>query len=527
MVIKKLHQSRNKVKFLILGVILLSFFLRFYKIHGWLMFGMDQEYEAFLVKNILSGNHFPLIGVNASDTGLYLGPLFIYFASIPFAISRGNPLGWAITASLIGVITTYLVFKIGKGIFSEKIGLLGAFFYGASILTVFYDRQFWNPTLVPFFSLILGYLILQIWKGNFRKTILLGLIFGLAIQSHLSLLIFLPIIAYVLWKERRKITKRIAIYSLLSFFITQIPIILFDLRHSFTNLRAFIQLLTHVGINTAYTSNLADRLYLFFSMIGRFFLPGVYADWFIESGQCKELLLYQKSGLMVGIGLVVLAVGLIFTMRRTIFDKIQSQPIKLLTFIFLSAFLFVVIYNRQIFEYYFLFLFPWLALMAAYLIYVSWQKFQTKKIIYLFLLTFLFINILSFFTSKHNYSYQDKISTFNFVRQILGKKTYSLESVGECPRFGGYRYLSEYFVSTPSSSYMDSYLSWLYPKSVSNSKPRDIVLLSLIDSRSPKNIISKWEEDKLRIISLFDAGPIARFGDIQVYILKSKDNVQK
>src|SRR3989338_1063879 len=135
--IKFLHRPRSsfsklritsEASLVLIIILVLAFFMRFYKIHEFLFWGMDQEYEAFLVKNILTGKHFPLIGVNASDTGLYLGPIFIYFAAIPYFIFQGNPLGGAVTASSLGVITTFALYKLGKVWFSEKEGLLASFF---------------------------------------------------------------------------------------------------------------------------------------------------------------------------------------------------------------------------------------------------------------------------------------------------------------------------------------------------------------------------------------------------------------
>jgi len=57
----------NRTSLILFIILLLAFFFRFYKLTEWFSFGMDQEYEAFLVKNIVEGNHIPLIGVNAGE----------------------------------------------------------------------------------------------------------------------------------------------------------------------------------------------------------------------------------------------------------------------------------------------------------------------------------------------------------------------------------------------------------------------------------------------------------------------------
>src|SRR3989337_808761 len=96
----KIKAGKEKaVPSLLLSILFLAVFFRFYHLSDWFSFGMDQEYEAFLVKNIVTGKHFPAIGVNAADTGLYLGPFFIYLAVIPYLLFQGNLLSFAFFSS--------------------------------------------------------------------------------------------------------------------------------------------------------------------------------------------------------------------------------------------------------------------------------------------------------------------------------------------------------------------------------------------------------------------------------------------
>ena len=120
---KKAFKKIGKIKILLLGILILAFIFRFYRLSEWFSFGMDQEYEAFLVKNIVSGRHFPLIGVNAADTGLYLGPFFIYLAVIPYLLFQGNPLGFAFFSSALGVVTTLVIYLATGKMFNRRSAL--------------------------------------------------------------------------------------------------------------------------------------------------------------------------------------------------------------------------------------------------------------------------------------------------------------------------------------------------------------------------------------------------------------------
>lgn len=517
----KKRPTINKSTLFLIIILLLAFFFRFYRLSDFLMFGMDQEYEAFLVKNILTGKHFPLIGVNASDTGLYLGPAFIYIASIPFAVFSGNPLGWAVTALFFGVITTFAVYLAGKRIFNAGAGFFASFFYGVSWLFSFYDRQFWNPVLVPLLSLILGTLIYKILQGKIRQLLLFSLVMGLGIQSHLSLLIFVPIIFYALWIKRALLNKKIILYSLLIFMVTQSPVIAFDLRHDFTNLRAAAKLISFGSSNTnVNNSSILGRNMLFVSTIGRFFLPPINSDWLVESGQCAELIGFRKERVLSGSLLLAILAIILFIKKNRIKKSIyQNKGHFLLLLIFTATAVFIQIYPRQIFEYYFLFFFPWLAIGIGLSVNYYWEVGNYRRHIVVLITVIALLNFTALLTSRYSFSYREKVKALEFIRENLKGKPYSLEAIGGCQRFGGYRYLAEYFVGRPLSSYMDSYFDWIY-KNSDKSKSNITVLLSLIDTRNSQTLLENLMEDKLKILGTSSTIAKYKSGRIDVYILK-------
>ncbi len=145
-------------------------------------------------------------------------------------------------------------------------------------------------------------------------------------------------------------------------------------------------------------------------------------------------------------------------------------------------------------------------------------KKQGGRIVIPIIFTFIILNSVSLFSANSSYSYEDKLEAINFVRQNMGSNSYTLEALGECPRFEGYRYLFEYFIKTPDKSYMDSYFGWLYKTDEkSNSK---VVLLSLIDPRDKPENISKWEKEKISLISENRIINESRYGRIHVLILE-------
>ena len=515
---KSLNIKLSAKHFFLLLILLLALILRFYRLNTWFLFGMDQEYEAFLVKNILTGKHFPLIGVNASDTGLYLGPIFIYFAAIPYFIFQGNPLGGAVTASSLGVITTFALYKLGKVWFSEKVGLLASFFWAISFLSVHYDRQFWNPTPISFLMIIILYSITMIHKGKNKFLILLSVAIGIALQSHLQSVIILPIIMLYLFLYRKKYSGKNLLLFLLILLIFQLPLILFEIRHNFINTKAVTNLLfSFLGFfNQAQSISIFERVSLFLNFIGRsIFIKGP-VDYYTENGQCLSLL--SSKGKTSILAIILVLASFIFYFYQQIVKKNNAlQDRHLILSITIITLVSILIYKGPVFEYYYLFFLPVLYLLISWVVVYLIQS-KVKFIISLIILVIVVNNIIIFLNAKMSYSFQDKLEAINYSKNYVDNDNFALEALGDCGRFGGYRYLFEYFGKIPGSSYMDPYFSWIYGDKKTDKFPRSIYF-SLIDNREVENL-PKWQSQK----ETLEKSVIQerQFGKIHVLVVKNE-----
>ncbi len=167
---------RNKKTLLLLLFILtLSVVLRFWRISDLMVFRLDQEHQVSLAMPIVKDFHIIWIGVSASNLNFYLGPFWVYFTSFWLFISKGNPLITAYVASFIGVLTTFFIFLIGKEIFGKKVGLIASFLYATLPLVVFYDRIYWNVTLVPLLTILLFYSIYKFKDSGWWLVVFAGL----------------------------------------------------------------------------------------------------------------------------------------------------------------------------------------------------------------------------------------------------------------------------------------------------------------------------------------------------------------
>ena len=121
-------------------------------------------------------------------------PLHMLILKIWFFISPANELFARLPSVLAGCASIYFIYKLGKEIFDEKIGLLAAYYLAIHPYSIF-----WSAT-ARIYSFLLLFTILsttilykQFFLGdNSRKTKIYGAIInGLLIFSHLSSLFFL------------------------------------------------------------------------------------------------------------------------------------------------------------------------------------------------------------------------------------------------------------------------------------------------------------------------------------------------
>jgi len=246
---KKFLQKNNYLILLIL-IILLAAFLRFWRLPDYMTFLGDEGRDALAVKRMIVDHKFRLIGPVTSIGNMYLGPLYYYLILPAMVISRLSPVGPAAMVALLGVITAGLVFWFGQEWVGKKAALIAAFFYALSPIVIIYSRSSWNPNVMPFFALVAMFGIWRVWRQRqFWWLPIIGLSLSFTLQSHwLGLLLFPTVFLFWLLtlidiKKEKASLKRFwwqTLFLILIFlFLTVAPLVWFDLRHNFINANAF------------------------------------------------------------------------------------------------------------------------------------------------------------------------------------------------------------------------------------------------------------------------------------------------
>lgn len=265
--------------FAFLGIVILASIFRFWDIPGYMTFLGDEGRDALIIKRILVEKDIPLIGPPTSVGNMYLGPLYYYMMSVPMAIFWLNPIAAAGQVALIGVATVVLVYYLARVWFGRFAGLIAAFLYAISPVTIIYSKSSWNPNPTPFFALLSIISFYLARSGNFLWLSLTGVALAFAVQMHYMAVLLIPILLVLWLLELRDIFKgkpkknffKGTFLGFTFFLFLMSPLLIFDLKHNFMNLRALMEFFTQdksLGFNvlrlvedlkTIYVNNLVGR----------------------------------------------------------------------------------------------------------------------------------------------------------------------------------------------------------------------------------------------------------------------------
>ncbi|MDO8486502.1 MAG: glycosyltransferase family 39 protein [Candidatus Staskawiczbacteria bacterium] len=250
--IEWVKKNKFEISVIILILVIAGFF-RLYRISEYMNFLGDEGRDALMIQRILVDHDFPLLGPTTSVGNIYLGPLYYYMMTPPMAISWLNPVAGAVMVAIIGILTVGLVYFFARVWFGKLPAILSAFLYAISPVNIINSRSSWNPSPLPFFTLvaILG-LYLSRKRQNFRWFILTGISLAFAVQMHYLAFVLLPIFL-VLWiyqlttKPKIKYFWQGTIGAIIAFLFLMLPLVIFDFKYNFLNYRAITTLFTTQG----------------------------------------------------------------------------------------------------------------------------------------------------------------------------------------------------------------------------------------------------------------------------------------
>lgn len=238
----------KKIETMLLLIILsIGTFLRFYKLSQLMPFIADQGWFYISARDMLISHTIPLVGITSSHIWLHQGALWTYILAIIFALFNFNPVIPAYFTALAGVLTILAVYFVSKKFFSIKIALISALLYSTSPLIITDSRMAYHTSLIPLFTILLIYSVYKWINGRkifFPVSVFfLAMLYNQEIATFSLSTAFLLILILGIFKKKqwaRIFNPRILIYSLAGFLIPMIPMIIYDFHHGFAQTLKFI-----------------------------------------------------------------------------------------------------------------------------------------------------------------------------------------------------------------------------------------------------------------------------------------------
>ena len=356
---------------LLITILIVGVFLRFYNISGFTTFLGDQGRDAIILKRILSLEHFPAIGAPTSVGQVYLGPFYYYFIAPWLLFSKLNPIGPVVGVAIFSSLYLLINYLIVKELIDKKTALVSTLFLGFSSVLIELSRFSWNPNLLPLFTLLTIYFLVKSIKTlRWYFFALTGAFLSFSIQLHYLALFILPAVGLIygdfLIKNLKKIETLIINFSVLiiSFLFFSSPLIIFDLRHQFLNTKNFIELFQQSGTSlVAKINSLTDSFY--------------YLNFYSFHIDLNKFLVYL---------LLFFLVVAYATLNK------QKSQIKTFLLFFLLTIVGMSLYSGQKHPHYFGVLYPVYYVVVAYFLVFSYDFIFGKILLSLFIAGFIFLN---------------------------------------------------------------------------------------------------------------------------------------
>ncbi len=222
----------DKRKLFLLGlIVLLAFFLRFYRVTeippslNW--DEVSIGYNAFSILKTGKDEWNQPFPIHFKSYGEYKLPVQVY-ASIPGIYFLGlNELGIRITPVVYGTLTVLIMFFLGRALFqSSAAGLISAFLLGISPWHIQLTRASFESSLATFFITVGIWVLVKGFKD--KKWLVVSMIpFALSVFTYNSARIFTPLFLFIVLVIYRKSLlkyKKIILLSLISFIILLLPL---------------------------------------------------------------------------------------------------------------------------------------------------------------------------------------------------------------------------------------------------------------------------------------------------------------
>ncbi len=438
-------------------------FFRFYNLEKRVIFDWDQENYSFQVKRILVEKRLTLIGPRVKDeTGFFLAPYFFYLLTPFYFFTTLHPSALIIFLIFYNSLSFFLSFYFLKNLFGIWQAIFFLAFWSINYLLINFETTPWNPIVIPIATIIVWHLTKLSFEDKNNKWwfyLFSGFLIGFFNNFHFQfilLLIFFLFFEVILSINKKKLSIKKFILILLGYFLTFLPIIIFDFRHNFLNLKGFQQLF--------FSSKLKSKdINIWWEVFSNFLQP----------------IIQVNNVLMTKLFYLIFIFIILYLIKKTQkrFFKLFYQ---LTLFLWLIFPLFFIFYGQRPSEYYFIFLYPFIYITLIELL----RRLNKFLPLVIFVIIFLSTKEEIYLELKNQpQSLFYKIQTIKKIKEIVNSQKFNISFSTPLGRNHGFSYLIDYFQIKQSRNFKDPLIEIRIPP-----KREDVKINEEIGIKIPKEL---------------------------------------
>ncbi len=458
-------------------IYIISVWLRLAFLDTNLFFGPEQGRDFLVIKEFVLQHKLTLIGPKTDIGGIFHGPVYYYFTSIPFAMSQGDPLFSSKFLIFFNCVTVFFIYLLGKRLHNRSTGIIAAILFAFSFNAIVYARWLSNPPLsIPLVTMAMFFLI-DFLKGNKKSLIGYSICFGLLSQvEFLNILFFSAITLGVIVVFFNHFRKTSSAFLFFNFLIASVlcvgSYILFDIRHQFLITNNILNLLNgQTGFHISLLSAVQKSGLEFFHSFTTTILP--------LGGPWSFLLLFFAVGLLL------------------VRSKKQKEYVLVILWLFVPLILLIIL-RHDVLEHFFVSLIPAFILITALVVESVLRKSLPIGIVIAIVLIGVQLvawkntipqnNNIFFQATQPELRYSNELETIDRIYQESGKNSFAIQS-----------YTIPYWSQQGWEYLFWSYGERKYGRSpVSQKDTKKLFVIIQDDSNSKyqqewlKNTVSKW-----------------------------------
>jgi 4-amino-4-deoxy-L-arabinose transferase-like glycosyltransferase len=273
--------------YLLIAILSLASFLRFFRINDLLGFWYDQGRDALVIWDLIYKGKFFLIGPTTGIEGIFRGPWYYWLITPFYFLGRGNPIWPNIFLILTSILALYILYKLGEKIGGQKVGLFTALIASVSYYVIGSSRWLSNPTPMLLISVLLIWAIYKFLDKKIWSIPLIAFLIGMALNFGSAMEIwYIPGILFIFILKRKSLPGiKVIVLSIFVFLLSFLPQTLFEIRHPGVLSGPLIKFLfQEKSINLAFWEIVVSKLSFYYNLFSsKFWINGslVFAPFFI------------------------------------------------------------------------------------------------------------------------------------------------------------------------------------------------------------------------------------------------------